>query len=248
MVAENMKAVYYQAACTTHGYHQWPTRFWCTIASTVWYSSRPYPEDTRRSDSHQRWSRTKVTMTVLFNSNIRRFSRYLKFRSVVRIGLSNYIYKIHEHFLRHMWDWQSRPRWWIYCQISCESLNTMLLCLIALTVMPSACSWTWGSWFNFTGRRKCSRIQYRRSMCGGPWCYGETWSLFYSLDLNIIENQCGMCFYYCRRGQSLLCENFEGRGVTMSGGFAEYVVLCVISRLRADLLEADRTLWRLQSL
>ncbi|OCH93926.1 GroES-like protein [Obba rivulosa] len=34
---------------------------------------------------------------------------------------------------------------------------------------------------------------------------------------------CGSCFY-CRRGQSLLCENFEGRGVTMSGGFCEYVI------------------------
>ncbi|OAX36839.1 GroES-like protein [Rhizopogon vinicolor AM-OR11-026] len=34
---------------------------------------------------------------------------------------------------------------------------------------------------------------------------------------------CDKCFY-CRRGQSLLCENFNGRGVTMAGGFAEYVV------------------------
>ncbi|KAG6329874.1 hypothetical protein ID866_9216, partial [Astraeus odoratus] len=34
--------------------------------------------------------------------------------------------------------------------------------------------------------------------------------------------QCEHCFY-CRRGQSLLCENFNSRGVTMDGGFAEYV-------------------------
>ncbi|KAG2091839.1 chaperonin 10-like protein [Suillus discolor] len=34
---------------------------------------------------------------------------------------------------------------------------------------------------------------------------------------------CESCFY-CRRGQSLLCENFNGKGVTMAGGFAEYVV------------------------
>jgi len=34
---------------------------------------------------------------------------------------------------------------------------------------------------------------------------------------------CEQCFY-CRRGQSLLCENFNGLGVTMAGGFAEYVV------------------------
>src|SRR5271170_770866 len=32
---------------------------------------------------------------------------------------------------------------------------------------------------------------------------------------------CGECFY-CRRGQELLCENFEAHGVTMNGGFAEY--------------------------
>ncbi|KAG6899267.1 hypothetical protein C0993_011809 [Termitomyces sp. T159_Od127] len=34
---------------------------------------------------------------------------------------------------------------------------------------------------------------------------------------------CETCFY-CRRGQSLLCENFNSRGVTLDGGFAEYVV------------------------
>ncbi|KAI5855907.1 chaperonin 10-like protein [Tricharina praecox] len=32
---------------------------------------------------------------------------------------------------------------------------------------------------------------------------------------------CGECFY-CRRGQTLLCEHFEAHGVTMDGGFAEY--------------------------
>ncbi|CAM1503882.1 Fc.00g014730.m01.CDS01 [Cosmosporella sp. VM-42] len=32
---------------------------------------------------------------------------------------------------------------------------------------------------------------------------------------------CGECFY-CRRGQLLLCENFNAHGVTMNGGFAEY--------------------------
>ncbi|KAF8345380.1 chaperonin 10-like protein [Amanita rubescens] len=39
------------------------------------------------------------------------------------------------------------------------------------------------------------------------------------MRLNSADN----CFY-CRRGQSLLCENFESRGVTQDGGFAEYVV------------------------
>ncbi|KDQ60175.1 hypothetical protein JAAARDRAFT_32547 [Jaapia argillacea MUCL 33604] len=34
---------------------------------------------------------------------------------------------------------------------------------------------------------------------------------------------CEKCFY-CRRGQTLLCENFEARGVTQDGGFAEYIV------------------------
>ncbi|KFA78356.1 hypothetical protein S40288_05008 [Stachybotrys chartarum IBT 40288] len=32
---------------------------------------------------------------------------------------------------------------------------------------------------------------------------------------------CEECFY-CRRGQPLLCENFNAHGVTMNGGFAEY--------------------------
>ncbi|PNY28499.1 D-arabinitol dehydrogenase 1 [Tolypocladium capitatum] len=32
---------------------------------------------------------------------------------------------------------------------------------------------------------------------------------------------CNECFY-CRRGQLLLCENFNAHGVTMNGGFAEY--------------------------
>ncbi|KAI0073645.1 GroES-like protein [Panus rudis PR-1116 ss-1] len=35
---------------------------------------------------------------------------------------------------------------------------------------------------------------------------------------------CGKCFY-CRRGKQLLCENFEGLGVTCAGGFAEYVTV-----------------------
>ncbi|CAK5272916.1 unnamed protein product [Mycena citricolor] len=34
---------------------------------------------------------------------------------------------------------------------------------------------------------------------------------------------CDNCFY-CRRGQSLLCENFASCGVTQDGGFAEYVL------------------------
>ncbi|KAI0777243.1 NADP+-dependent D-mannitol dehydrogenase [Trametes elegans] len=33
---------------------------------------------------------------------------------------------------------------------------------------------------------------------------------------------CGRCFY-CRRGQALLCENYRGIGVSLPGGFAEYV-------------------------
>jgi D-arabinitol dehydrogenase (NADP+) len=35
---------------------------------------------------------------------------------------------------------------------------------------------------------------------------------------------CGYC-YYCRRDQPLYCENFFSRGVTASGGFAEYIVV-----------------------
>ncbi|KAF5318865.1 hypothetical protein D9619_010707 [Psilocybe cf. subviscida] len=35
---------------------------------------------------------------------------------------------------------------------------------------------------------------------------------------------CEACFY-CRRGQHVLCENFESLGVTMAGGFAGYVAI-----------------------
>ena len=35
--------------------------------------------------------------------------------------------------------------------------------------------------------------------------------------------QCDNCFY-CRRGNAVLCENFHARGVTLDGGFAEYIV------------------------
>ncbi|KAF7289872.1 Zinc-binding dehydrogenase [Mycena indigotica] len=35
---------------------------------------------------------------------------------------------------------------------------------------------------------------------------------------------CDECFY-CRRGKSLLCENFASLGVTQAGGFAEYVAV-----------------------
>ncbi|KAI0776487.1 NADP+-dependent D-mannitol dehydrogenase, partial [Irpex lacteus] len=34
---------------------------------------------------------------------------------------------------------------------------------------------------------------------------------------------CGKCLY-CRRGTTILCENFVGRGVSCEGGFAEYCV------------------------
>ncbi|EIM82067.1 NADP+-dependent D-mannitol dehydrogenase [Stereum hirsutum FP-91666 SS1] len=34
---------------------------------------------------------------------------------------------------------------------------------------------------------------------------------------------CDDCFY-CRRGQTLMCENFKARGVSSDGGFADYIV------------------------
>ncbi|KAH9990942.1 chaperonin 10-like protein [Russula compacta] len=37
-----------------------------------------------------------------------------------------------------------------------------------------------------------------------------------------VGKTCDHCFY-CRRGQSLLCENFRSHGVTLEGGFAEYI-------------------------
>jgi len=55
---------------------------------------------------------------------------------------------------------------------------------------------------------------------------------------------CGQCFY-CRRGNTLLCENFNSRGVTLPGGFAEYIAydykklykINNLSDLEATLLE-----------
>ncbi|KAG6816773.1 hypothetical protein H0H87_003036 [Tephrocybe sp. NHM501043] len=43
-------------------------------------------------------------------------------------------------------------------------------------------------------------------------------------DRVVIDNAilCENCFF-CRRGQHILCENFQSLGVTMAGGFAEYV-------------------------
>ncbi|XP_006463980.1 hypothetical protein AGABI2DRAFT_145143 [Agaricus bisporus var. bisporus H97] len=35
--------------------------------------------------------------------------------------------------------------------------------------------------------------------------------------------ECGHCFF-CVRGQNMMCEHFDGLGVTKPGGFAEYVV------------------------
>ncbi|CAL3972500.1 unnamed protein product [Diplocarpon coronariae] len=47
---------------------------------------------------------------------------------------------------------------------------------------------------------------------------------------------CNECFY-CRRGQLLLCENFEAHGVTMDGGFAEYCAYVWIRSLPLPGLE-----------
>ncbi|KLO17649.1 NADP+-dependent D-mannitol dehydrogenase [Schizopora paradoxa] len=55
---------------------------------------------------------------------------------------------------------------------------------------------------------------------------------------------CQHCFF-CRRGRDLLCENFASKGVTMDGGFAEYVTfdqskvyrIKNISSLNATLIE-----------
>jgi len=40
---------------------------------------------------------------------------------------------------------------------------------------------------------------------------------------HVLLSQCDKCFY-CRRGKPLLCENFRARGVSLPGGFAEYIV------------------------
>lgn len=53
---------------------------------------------------------------------------------------------------------------------------------------------------------------------------GITVNTFFSFLISVClpRFQCEHCFY-CRRGQSLLCENFNSRGVTQDGAFAEYV-------------------------
>lgn len=38
-----------------------------------------------------------------------------------------------------------------------------------------------------------------------------------------VGDTCGKCFY-CVRGVTLFCEHFRARGVSMDGGFADYVV------------------------
>lgn len=58
------------------------------------------------------------------------------------------------------------------------------------------------------------------------------------------SSSCQHCFF-CRRGRDLLCENFASKGVTMDGGFAEYVTfdqskvyrIKNISSLNATLIE-----------
>jgi D-arabinitol dehydrogenase (NADP+) len=47
----------------------------------------------------------------------------------------------------------------------------------------------------------------------------------FSLGQRVVTNPniaCGICFY-CKRGDRLLCENLGAYGVTLNGGFAEYV-------------------------
>ncbi|KAI9644307.1 hypothetical protein NHQ30_007664 [Ciborinia camelliae] len=53
---------------------------------------------------------------------------------------------------------------------------------------------------------------------------------------------CEECFY-CRRGQLLLCENFNAHGVTMDGGFAEYCAYPVAKVFKIEnLSDVDATL------
>ena len=49
------------------------------------------------------------------------------------------------------------------------------------------------------------------------------------LFLTFADVKCGNCFY-CRRGRSLLCENYIGIGCSAPGGFAEYISLSVCAR------------------
>ena len=40
------------------------------------------------------------------------------------------------------------------------------------------------------------------------------------------SQECGHCFF-CVRGNQIMCLNFDGLGITLPGGFAEYVVSSV---------------------
>lgn len=59
-------------------------------------------------------------------------------------------------------------------------------------------------------------------------------SPFMNLAL-IWKPQCGICDT-CRRGQHHLCTSFQGRGVNLPGGFAEYITLYALDINSAHLL------------
>ncbi|TFK97893.1 NADP+-dependent D-mannitol dehydrogenase [Pterulicium gracile] len=62
-------------------------------------------------------------------------------------------------------------------------------------------------------------------------------------DLCVADNgsSCDKCFF-CRRGKSLLCEDFRSKGVTMDGGFAEYVTFNHAKLYRTTLPPQSATL------
>lgn len=60
------------------------------------------------------------------------------------------------------------------------------------------------------------------------------------IDPTILE--CGHCFF-CLRGNQIMCLNFDGLGVTLPGGFAEYVVSCARKVFKIhNLTDIDATL------
>ena len=74
-------------------------------------------------------------------------------------------------------------------------------------------------------RGDCGTWQGRQRIRGGPKGCGRQFGISptpsNSCSQLTVQELCGECFY-CRRGEVLLCENFESHGVTINGGFAEY--------------------------
>lgn len=84
----------------------------------------------------------------------------------------------------------------------------------------------------------------------GHECVGEIAALGkdvkgFELGQRVVADNSELCMecFYCRRGELLLCENFEAHGVTMNGAFAEYCAYPAAKVFRIhNLSDVDATL------